>query len=55
MSAADPAQATAGALARMGHQVVAAGHGLSAHHRVTREDMLDRAAVRWRFLGLKRG
>ena len=34
---------------------LAAGHGLSAHHLVTREDMLDRADVHWSFLGLKRG
>ncbi len=34
---------------------LAAGHGLSAHHCVTREDMLDRADVHWSFLGLRRG
>ncbi|CUI36313.1 class I SAM-dependent methyltransferase [Achromobacter xylosoxidans] len=34
---------------------LAAGHGLSAHHLVRREDMLDRADVNWSFLGLKRG
>ncbi|CAB5511998.1 hypothetical protein LMG26857_01287 [Achromobacter anxifer] len=33
---------------------LAAGHGLSSHHLSSREDMLDRADVRWSFLGLRR-
>ncbi|WP_088141483.1 class I SAM-dependent methyltransferase [Achromobacter xylosoxidans] len=33
---------------------LAAGHGLSSHHLSEREDMLDRADVRWSFLGLRR-
>ncbi|MDT4820795.1 class I SAM-dependent methyltransferase [Achromobacter agilis] len=34
---------------------LAAAHGLSSHHLAEREDMLDRADVRWSFLGLRRG
>lgn len=34
---------------------LAAGHGLTSHHLSAREDMLDRADVRWSFLGLRRG
>jgi len=33
---------------------LAAAHGLSSHHLSEREDMLDRADVRWSFLGLRR-
>jgi len=32
---------------------LAAAHGLSSHHLSEREDMLDRADVRWSFLGLR--
>ncbi|MGE8612445.1 MAG: class I SAM-dependent methyltransferase [Achromobacter veterisilvae] len=34
---------------------LAVEHGLSSHHLAEREDMLDRADVRWSFLGLRRG
>jgi 2-polyprenyl-3-methyl-5-hydroxy-6-metoxy-1,4-benzoquinol methylase len=33
---------------------LAAAYGLSSHHLSSREDMLDRADVRWSFLGLRR-
>ncbi|MDF3942621.1 class I SAM-dependent methyltransferase [Achromobacter denitrificans] len=33
---------------------LAATHGLASHHLAEREDMLDRADVRWSFLGLRR-
>lgn len=34
---------------------LAGAHGLLSHHLSEREDMLDRADVRWSFLGLRRG